>query len=130
MPLRQPIQNYMSELPHSIGRDIPVEKARDMMLKHRCHHLPVLDGGALVGVVSDRDLNFIVDRDARKDIPVEEVMTPEPLIVDPSTPLSEVANAMLEKHYGSAIVRAAPGKNWGIFTVSDALRVIVSMASE
>jgi CBS domain-containing protein len=127
MPTQHPVKNYMTELPHSVGRDISIAKAQEMMREYSCHHLPVLDGGKLVGVVSQRDLSLVTNSVERTDLTVEEVMTADPLIVEADSALSVVAKSMLEKQYGSAIVQAVPGGHWGIFTVSDALRFIVGL---
>jgi acetoin utilization protein AcuB len=87
------IQKYMTTAPHSIGRDQTLAKAHAMMREHGFRHLPVLDGGKLVGVVSQRDLHLIeslrdIDVNAVK---VEDAMTSEVYSVSPDAPLDEVA---------------------------------------
>lgn len=52
------VRDLMTPMPKTIGFDISVEKALIMMKECACHHLPVLDGGKLVGVLSDRDLSM------------------------------------------------------------------------
>lgn len=118
------IQNYMTELPHTIGHDITVSKAKTMMKDHSCHHLPVLDGGHLVGVISHRDLTLVDNVRGGGETPVEEIMTDEPVIVDPEMDVKEGIKIMMEKRIGSLIIRAKEGKHWGIFTYTDALKVL------
>lgn len=117
------IIEYMTEMPHTIGPDISLTKAEEMMAKFHCRHLPVLEGGHLVGILSERDMNLYLAHN--KDSVVREAMVEEPLIVDPEEELKSVAQKMLNMKVGSAIIRAKAGKPWGIFTGSDALKVIV-----
>ncbi|MBI2169128.1 MAG: CBS domain-containing protein [Actinobacteria bacterium] len=39
-----------------VGPDAPLSEVRDLMLEHQVRHLPVSDGGAIIGVVSLRDV--------------------------------------------------------------------------
>jgi acetoin utilization protein AcuB len=115
------IQKYMTTCPHTIGRDQPMAAAHRLMREYRIRHLPVLDAGRIVGVVSDRDLSFIetlLDVDPRK-VMVEEAMSAEPYVVAPDSALDDVVSTMAARKYGSAIV-AEHGKVVGIFTTVDA----------
>src|SRR5690348_14115523 len=53
------IQKYMTTAPHSIGVDQTLAQAHIFLKKHEIRHLPVLSGGALVGMLTDRDLSLI-----------------------------------------------------------------------
>jgi CBS domain-containing protein len=46
----------MTRDPMTVGPDEDVEKALDTMLSHGFRHLPVVDGGEVIGIVSIRDL--------------------------------------------------------------------------
>jgi acetoin utilization protein AcuB len=88
----------------------------------------VLDGGKLVGILSQRDLFFtesLHDVDAMT-VPVEDAMSTEVYVVAPEKPLGEVAARMVECKYGSAVV-VRDGQVIGIFTTTDALRVLVGI---
>ncbi len=54
--MKKPIKEYMTKMPHTIGEDMTVAKDSELMKEYSCHHLPVLSGGKLVGIVSKRDL--------------------------------------------------------------------------
>jgi len=117
------IKNYMTTTPHTIGHDISVEKAHGMMREFHCHHLPVLNGGHLVGLVSERDLRMALALTKGEDTPVERLMTDEPVVVEPTADIKYVLDLMIKETIGSVIVRAQEGQPWGIFTISDALKV-------
>ncbi len=114
------IQKFMTTAPHSIGPDQPLVKAREMLHAHDIRHLPVLSGGRLVGMLTDRDLSLIESMagvDA-KTATVEEAMTSSVYAVPPETPLDEVVATMGSRKYGSAVVMQN-AKVVGIFTTVD-----------
>ena len=117
------IQKHMTVMPHTIGLDIAVEKAKAMMTEFGIRHLPVLDGGRLVGMITDRDIKLAASLGDGK-ANVEDVMAPDPFVVDPSASLAAVVDEMAEKKLGSAIVQQSNGTVVGIFTAIDGLRVL------
>ena len=54
------VQKYMTHVPKSIGYDQTIAQANDFMKKLKLRHLPVLKGGKLVGLISDRDINLLL----------------------------------------------------------------------
>lgn len=98
-------------------------RARNLMRRYGVRHLPVVDDrGKLVGVVSERDVNLALA--AKPGWLVEYVMSPKPFSVGPETPLTQVARAMVEHRYGSAVV-VGGGAILGIFTATDGLAALV-----
>ena len=118
------IEKYMTPMPHTIQIYTPIEIAVDTMREYRIRHLPVHDDGKLVGILTDRDIKLAVSLDSTADFRVEDVMTPDPYTVTPQTPLDHVVFEMAEHKYGCAVVRQGNGKVVGIFTATDALRVL------
>ena len=54
---RQPVSARMTEALAAIDPDTPLPVAASEMLRHRVHHLPVLDGNRrLLGIISTLDL--------------------------------------------------------------------------
>jgi len=119
------IQKYMTTTPFSIESKETLKTAADLMAKQQIRHLPVTDKGALIGLVSDRDIKFALGLAGidPKSLPVIDICHEDPYKVDPDSPLSEVATVMAEKHYGSALV-VQNGKLVGIFTTVDACRAL------
>lgn len=119
------ISKYMTSLPHTIGADQNLVKAEEMMTKYHVRHLPVLSGGKLVGILSDRDVKLVEsfrDVDPKK-VTVEEAYTPNPFIVQPSSSLAEVCAEMAVHKYGCALV-CDNHKLVGIFTWVDGLTAL------
>jgi acetoin utilization protein AcuB len=125
MKTHPPVGDYMSRTPHSIGSDQPLSLARDMMRKHRIRHLPVLRGGELVGIVTERDVAWLalLHEEGRERTLVEDAMTPFPYVTAPETPLREVALTMSAGKFGATIV-AERNKVVGVFTTTDAMRAL------
>ena len=120
----EPVDLHMSPLRFSIGGDQPMADAAAKMHEHRIRHLPVLHGGQLVGILSDRDLAMVeslpgVDPHA---VVVREAMTAEPYAVPTGTPVADVLREMATHKYGTAVVMNGE-RAIGIFTTIDALRL-------
>jgi acetoin utilization protein AcuB len=123
-----PVQKYMTTSPHSIGVDQTLAKAHEMMREHRFRHLPVLAGGKLVGMLTERDLRLVEslkDVDVRK-VKVEDAMTSEVHAVSPDAPLDEVVAEMGARKLGSTVVMQN-GKVVGILTTVDVCRAFAEM---
>lgn len=54
---REPILDWMTHDPVTIEPDATVQEALDRMLSGGFRHLPVVEGGRLVGIISMRDLS-------------------------------------------------------------------------
>lgn len=123
-----PVQKYMTYVPQSIGYDQTIAQAREYMRKLHIRHLPVLKGGELVGIITDRDINLVLgfnDVEATT-LKVDEAYTPEPYFISPTAPLNEVVSLMAEKKYGCALV-VDNGKLVGIFTEVDAYKALADL---
>jgi acetoin utilization protein AcuB len=126
----KPIRNYMTPSPLTIGADQPLAIANELMRARRIRHLPVLRGGQLVGILSQRDIQLIAGLPAvdLTEVPVEDAMSNNIYSVGPDTPIKEVAATMAEHKYGAALV--VEGRHvTGVFTTIDALNVLAGIAS-
>ncbi len=119
------ISKYMTVLPHSIGDDQTLEKADTLMREHHIRHLPVLSGGKLVGIVSQRDIDLVRSFGSKdsNDLRVSDAAHDNVFTVAPDTKLNEVVRRMAGDKLGSALV-VDNGKLVGIFTDTDALSAL------
>ena len=122
------ISRYMTTQPWTISRDASLAEAHALMRAHELRHLPVLDDGNLVGVVSVGDLHLIetLSDVSPDEVTVDVAMTERPFIVTSDMPLDEVVEIMAAKKYGSVIVVGREGVE-GIFTTVDACRAFARM---
>ena len=111
-------------------------EAERIMHLARIRHMPIVDGGMLVGVVSHRDVVewALPKRDGGspkqgiqhlRAIPVAEVMHADPWTADPDTTLCEAAERMLSFKIGClpVVERGRDGLHLvGLVTESDLLR--------
>jgi acetoin utilization protein AcuB len=118
------IQKFMTPMPHSVGVKIPLTTAHGIMREHAIRHLPVQEAGRLVGVLTDRDIKLAGSFRGSGELIVEDVMTPEPYTVSPQAPVDQVVAEMARHKYGCALIQQENGKLVGIFTATDALRVL------
>lgn len=125
--MKSAVKNFMTPLPHTVGETIELKQAKQLMDQYDCHHLPVLNGGQIVGLLSSHDLGLILLTPKGRESRVKDFMSLSPFIVDPDQPIKEVATAMLEQHISSAVVRAKANEPWGIFTSTDALRALATL---
>jgi acetoin utilization protein AcuB len=126
-----PIQEYMTRSPHSIGEEQSLARAKTVMQEHDIRHLPVLHGGQLVGMVTDRDVQLVetLDDIDPKLVTVSDAMSQSVYAIPPDTPLEQVAAEMAARKYGSAVVMR--GRDVvGIFTTVDACRALASLLRE
>ena len=123
------VSQYMTEQPHTIGYDRPIENAQKMMREHRIRHLPVLKAGELVGVLTDRDINLVLkfETPAATQMNVEEACTYSPFVTTADKPLSQVVSEMRERKIGSTVVVDKDKKVVGIFTDIDAMRALADL---
>ena len=122
------IQKYMTTTPHSIGAEQTLAHAHEVLREHKIRHLPVLRGGALVGMITQRDLALVEalkDVDPRKVL-VEDAMSTSLYTVEPDAPLDVVVSEMAEKKYGSAVV-VQNHKVVGIFTTVDVCKAFAEL---
>ena len=124
---------FMTPFPHSIDVDAPLEDAHKLMRGRRFRHLPVISGGEIVGVLTDRDIKLVLGPDFgspdERELRVRDAYVERPCVVPASTPVAKVARVMAQNRIGSAIV-TKHGKLVGIFTVTDACRALAEIIGD
>lgn len=122
------VADVMTRSPRCIEPHQPVNLAWQWMDEMNVRHLPVRESGKIVGIVSERDLARLAsatrvgpDLTAQK---VEDAMMSSVLTVSELDSVKRVAATMLSHRVGSAVVVGADGGVLGIFTDSDALKIL------
>ena len=140
------VRDWMTEHLVTLSPEASVAEALTLCRKRRIRHIPILDEGRLVGIVSDRDL-----RDASpalgdperarilQEIRVADVMSREVITVDPQDSIENAAQQMYELKIESLPVVAEGAvagagstvgeeEVLGIVTSSDVMRALVTLA--
>lgn len=95
-----------------------------LMQKHQIHHIPIVEQGKAIGIISDRDVKFVSYSTGVTQMRACDIMTPEPYCVDEKTNLEEIILHMTSKSYNSVLINNSEGKVVGIFTSKDALKIL------
>jgi acetoin utilization protein AcuB len=135
------IRELMSGGLITVRRETPVLEARDLMAKERIRHLLVTDagGGALLGIVTDRDIRLNLPSRATSlsvweinhlltKLTVGQVMTQSLITVGPDRPARDGARLMLNHKIGALPV-LDDGHLVGIVTETDIVRAFLHMTA-
>jgi IMP dehydrogenase len=102
--------------PITLTSDKRVSDALDVMRRFSISGIPIVDGGKLVGILTNRDLRFEVD----KSKPISEAMTKTPLITAPEGTTLEKAEKILQANrIEKLLVVDENGLLKGLITVKD-----------
>jgi CBS domain-containing protein len=146
--LRLCAQDLMSRDVKVIPQDMPLPAAARLLSDAHISGAPVVDGnGRCVGVLSATDFVHRARDEALKHgrrepcfcsdwqmvdfrlLPEDQVrwhMTPGPVTVPPTAPITEVARIMLDAHIHRVVVMDAADRPVGILTSTDLLAILAA----
>jgi len=106
--------------PMTIPPEMPVREVIQLQREHRISGFPVVKGGKVVGIVTNRDLRF----ETRLDQPVKAIMTPQKkLVTVPEGASREEAMELLHRHrLERVLVVDGDFELKGLVTVQDILK--------
>jgi acetoin utilization protein AcuB len=136
LPLR--VRDVMSVSPVTILPSLSVHEAHILMQQRQVRHLPVLQDGCLVGIVSDRDIRLVLPSPATSlavweiqhllaTLTVGEMMTCFVMTTAPDCLMTEAVGRMLGHRVGALPV-VEDRRLVGIFTRTDVLRAFRRVA--
>jgi len=126
------VAELMSAKVATLGQGDTLDIADGIMCMGRIRHLPVLEQGEVVGVVSQRDLfrsalgaalafGIVHPQELMRSLEVRDVMSAPAVTVQPDASVQDAARTMAEKKIGCLPV-VARGRLVGILTEHDVLR--------
>ena len=128
-----PVRDWMTIDPVVVGPDTEVRAARQLLRDKGIRHLPVVDEGQVIGIVSDRDVRIDDKSLHRLEVlerlgeavgegkPVEAVMSRNVHAIDQDATVGDAARLMLSRRISALPVTDADGALAGIITTTDCL---------
>jgi acetoin utilization protein AcuB len=123
------VSNWMTREPAMVTEESSLGAALARMRKDEIHHLLVMEGDRLSGIVSNRDVRKLATEDPGASFlsqPVTRIMTENPITVTPDTGIAVAVRLLLELRIGALPVRQGQDIV-GIFTTADALEALLAM---
>ena len=117
------VQDVMTSGVETISPTKSSEDAWNLMRQEHIHHLVVMEGRRVVGVLSARDCGGRAGAAIRQSRTVADLMTSPALTVSPETTVQRAANMMRGQSIGCLVVTVS-NRALGIVTVSDLLELV------
>jgi CBS domain-containing protein len=119
------IEDWMTKRVLTLKKTDTVYKAVKMMDSHNIGVIPVDDNGRPIGIITERD---IIRRAVAAELPlkttkVEQIMTKNPVTVNSTSSILEVAKLMSKNNFRRVIV-VKKGKIAGIITAKDIINLM------
>lgn len=123
----------------SVQEDAPLSTVRQLLRDHPFHHVPVLRGELLVGILSAVDIarlaleGYVRDQatvDAHLDaaFSISQVMTPEPVALQAHDPILRAAEILGDGQFHALPVISPEGHLLGMVTSTDLIRYLATRA--
>jgi CBS domain-containing protein len=129
------VVDVMTEAPVTVTPADTIRHAKALMSEHGIRQLPVVQGRALVGVITDRDIRSILgdEPEARTmalQTLVGAVMSTEPVTLSPHDDLQTAVAALIDEKFGGFPVVDQDAGLLGIVTHIDVLRCFLNRLQE
>ncbi|MDJ0750456.1 MAG: CBS domain-containing protein [Woeseiaceae bacterium] len=125
----QSIDRIMTPDPIVIGYEESVADARKLFALKKIHHLPVVDEGKLVGILSSSDLHKLYllqdHATATLSMTVDQIMHKRPVIIDISANLRDAAEILFGSGFHALPVVQGDREVVGIVTSSDLIDALL-----
>ncbi len=120
------VERYMTRNLVTIDVQERVQTAIALMKEHSVRHLPVVENGIFVGLVTQSDLRGMMIPSMYEEIDVRDVMVTDPIVISPEAPIERAASVIHREKIGALPV-VKDQKLVGILTVADIVAAFISM---
>jgi tRNA nucleotidyltransferase (CCA-adding enzyme) len=124
------VSDLMTQDVISVEADEPLAVAQLLWSRYHLQHLPVMDGGRPVGVLSRAEALAALKRADENEIVVRDLMVMQSEQVRPGTPLRHAATLMLKHQIRSLAVMDEGGQLVGVLTDEDLLRFALELVTD
>jgi CBS domain-containing protein len=117
------VQSHMTTDLITLGPENTLGEARDILLSKHIHHIPIVEGRKLVGMVTSWDIFKLGKSVAEyKDMKVKEIMTTKVATLEPDQHLGAVAEVLTEHLFHAVPIVNDNHELLGIVTSTDIVR--------
>ena len=128
------VREIMMGSPVTLNPDDTLDLASDIISLGRFRHIPVVENGKLIGIISERDLMgaaavriFGLKQKSKsallKSVLIKDIMKKRVVTVEPDTPIKDAAHLMADKKIGCVPV-LSEGALVGLVTTTGVLRYV------
>ena len=133
------VGGWMTPDPITIQEDATIIEAIHLLKERDIRRLPVMRGGALVGLVTEKmllgymptkatsmdqwEVHYLLSKTA-----VREAMNPKPYTVRAETPIAEAAKLLHDRKLNGVLVVDSAGHLGGLLTTTNALEALIHFA--
>ena len=114
------VREMMTADPEQVDRDDTVQDAAAKMRELNVGAIPVIAGGQVQGIITDRDITVRVIAENRKlaDVRVHEIASGDPVTVTPDTDMNQAAQLMAQ-HQVRRLPVVEGGRLVGMLSLGD-----------
>ncbi|MBK7859892.1 MAG: CBS domain-containing protein [Archangiaceae bacterium] len=127
------VKDAMTVAPITVFPDDDLARAAFLMKRGRLRHLPVVQHGKLLGLLSQRELLAALGPnpgESAETTRVREVMVSEVVTTTETTPLRKAARVLWDRKFGCLPVLDDTGALVGILTETDFIRFAAEIAAD
>lgn len=98
--MNEPVSTIMKTQLHTATSDDSLEMIYNVMKQHKIHHVPILDGAKLVGLVTTHDLlRSNLRHEEYAGVKASAIMTKKVATVEPTSKVGTAAEIFLENRF-------------------------------
>ncbi len=111
----------------TIDRKTTIQGAISLMKKHSIRHLPVIEEGRLVGLVTEGDMRQVFVASLIEELSIDDVMIKDPITVKVDTEIDDAARVIYYNKIGGLPVVDEGQGLLGIITVADIMAAFIEL---
>ena len=135
MKRNEPVSNIMSSKITAVQEGQPLSEVRHKMINSNIHHVPILSGKNLVGMVSFTDMmklnvvingadNHTIDAIIDQQFTISDIMSTDLTTLNDGDTIRQAAEVLSENNFHAVPVTDSNSELQGIVTSSDLIRYL------
>jgi len=121
------VSEWMERKLITIDRKTTIQEAISLMKKHSIRHLPVIEEGRLVGLVTEGDMRQVFVASLIEELSIDDVMIKDPITVKVDAEIDDAARLIHYNKIGGLPVVDEGQRLLGIITVADIMAAFIEL---